>query len=311
MRVSDGGAPRPELSHLARLAMRATRPAGGLRPRSPSMFERASAPLTLPDSTDSPNLAPESRWPEAPSRPDPAPQRGPEGLRGPEGRDDSAVRQVRLRAGDEPDRRPQLEPAGHELAAEPISTGERALLDEADSATVGRRPPTVLDAAHSAPPDRVPGPPDQVAELRSRPAGSRPQSWVDTGPSLSMGERPRPPSPPDSADRRAASRADEWPEQHDARLLTAQVTPRPRVVEAPTPPRATEAPPLPRLRPISPPDQSRAPEITVTIGRIEVLPPRSPEARPPPQPRQPQAQPSRRADGAPELAAYLRERSQR
>lgn len=69
--------------------------------------------------------------------------------------------------------------------------------------------------------------------------------------------------------------------------------------------------PLPRLAPAQggPARGDRlpvTPEVVVTIGRIEVVPP--PPEPPPPAPR---PQPHPRASGAPALADYLRERSRR
>jgi hypothetical protein len=64
---------------------------------------------------------------------------------------------------------------------------------------------------------------------------------------------------------------------------------------------------LPRLQPPPRPDEQRAPEVTVNIGRIEVVPPAVPD-RPPVR-----EKPRTRAEssGAPALADYLRERSRR
>ena len=73
--------------------------------------------------------------------------------------------------------------------------------------------------------------------------------------------------------------------------------------ESPTPGLLSSSAPLPRLQPQTDREPNGAPEVTVTIGRIEVLP--TPRAAPPPPPVRKQA---RRTTNAPELGAYLRDR---
>lgn len=73
-----------------------------------------------------------------------------------------------------------------------------------------------------------------------------------------------------------------------------------------------DAAPLPRLRTGASTEAGRrdrrpaAPEVTVNIGRIEVVPP-----PPEPPPAAPRPRPRARAAGAPALADYLRDRSRR
>lgn len=61
---------------------------------------------------------------------------------------------------------------------------------------------------------------------------------------------------------------------------------------------------LPTLSPLAGPKDDKRPDVTVSIGRIEVVPP--PEPKPPPT-----AAPLGKAATAPDLAEYLRSRSDR
>ncbi len=63
---------------------------------------------------------------------------------------------------------------------------------------------------------------------------------------------------------------------------------------------------LPRLQPAPRADHAQAPEVTVNIGRIEVVPPRAMESTTPRETTTP-----RRTAGAPDLADYLRDRGRR
>lgn len=62
---------------------------------------------------------------------------------------------------------------------------------------------------------------------------------------------------------------------------------------------------MPRLQPPPRRDAPRAPEVTVNIGRIEVVPPAGPDRAPVREQRRTRAATS----GAPKLADYLRDRS--
>lgn len=72
-------------------------------------------------------------------------------------------------------------------------------------------------------------------------------------------------------------------------------------------PSATQPIMLPRLKLAPRAEQGGAPEVTVNIGRIEVLPSRATEPEPPPA----ATTPRRRATGAPDLADYLRDQGRR
>jgi hypothetical protein len=257
--------------YLSRLASRSTQDSSGLRPRAPAMFE---ADTTVRLDTDV--GLPAAPVPDEPTTPVTPP-------------DPPAVR-----------------PDGHRDAQRDRHSPVPTLDQQAESrpTPVGLGPVDPL-APWSAPPVRVAGSPRPLAAPAAvtppephrsvpdvRVAGERPALEP------TMGSTPRPDGEPGPA------------------LPAPVLTVAPAQANAPRGPVPDAQPPrplerdgdvvLPRLFPGPPPPEPAA-EVTVTIGRVEVIaPPAPPTAAPPPKP----ARASRPAT-APALADYLQDRSRR
>lgn len=274
--------------HLARLALRAARPTGGLRPRSPSMFESAVAPPVLEQYA--------ARVPAAVGEPPPPSS-------------DAAGPRPTVRTVPDPDPPKPVGPAGeHRLLtaeAQRVPHRRELVTPEPGRPAAPSRTALRLDApSRSAPP------------LRPLPDAARaddvgmPQPAPHPGPAQGARSGPDPSRSP-TAEPASVERA--GPATYSPGPTASETAAAPGATETPSAPPHTEqprldAPPvrLPRLQPPPGPDEQRAPEVTVTIGRIEVLPPARPE-RPPVG----QKRPTRAASGAPKLSDYLRDRSRR
>lgn len=281
--------------HLVRLAARATRPAsGGLRPRVPALFERPAGlfagHLTValrPTGEDvdavgepgeraaAPRVpgpgVPETRRPAGGPRPVPPTRRA-----APAGSGTPAT-PAPTRGADGEDLR----------TAQPTRRARRA--GRRLVATAGRAPD---DASPSRSPAAEESPRSSSAESSARQTPVPEQVVASlVAEAVSAGLRPR-----------AAGRA---PHESDDDAGSVRGT-VPRADPAATTP-------LPRLQTARSPEATRrdrrpaASEVTVNIGRIEVVPP-APEPRPPAARRPP---PQARASGAPPLADYLRGRNRR
>jgi len=284
--------------HLARLALRATRPAnsgsGGLRPRTPSLFERSASVAGLPEEYAGEPVA---------SSPPPV---------------------ASARAGDTAAEHSQL-PSAEAVDRSPGQALERP---RARSAEVEANPLAPAPAAHPVEPgndrERIQPAPDSRED--GSPAAPAASVALDRPPLVEqvtqavtsqlaeivaapLGGRASPPDPPVAlADagtaRDAATHAPAQPgdETSPAAVVVRAIAPEPTVPAKKTA-NLQHATPLPRLTP-APPAEPDKPGVTVNIGRIEVLPP--PKAQPPAPP------PVRkRESGAPKLADYLRDRSRR
>lgn len=269
--------------HLARLALRATGAATpGLRPRSPSMFEQ---PIATPTTTgtrgqpasDVPRPGPAATAPAAPpeARRAAAPPVSESGHMGylvrdletrPDGQRGEAAR---TEAGARPDG--DVEPA----LASPVRADRRGVLPS--DVGVAERVSAALRSVTRQPAER--------GNLQFSPL----EPALPTAPPVSEGRQ--------SEDRpvEVLVRVDEQIRAAVEAEGSGDRTP----VVAPTPMPTLHPQPLAR-RPGSPP------QVTVSIGRIEVLPAPAAPAKPPPRSR-----PQPKSSGAPKLADYLRDRSRR
>jgi hypothetical protein len=262
--------------HVARLVRRSTSGDVGLRPRTASVFEPAPS-IESPTST----------WLEPPVA---AP---------------TAVAHANRVDADRPPPA-RTEPAHLPLVRDPLPTSGRRRVDGAPvedsrparaAATVARGtvagPAPADDSGHAAetptigPPLRRPTEPAHSAELSSK----HPKD--DPAISVSRAESPATRTPPvDTARQRDA------PPRAAAAIETA---PTPTRVEpqGPRPSAAASSPPT--LRHAAVDRAAPAPEVSVSIGRIEVVRGAPEQPRPP-------ARPPVRASTAPALSDYLRER---
>lgn len=264
--------------HLARLVVRSTRPAeGGLRRPLPSMFEQSSS--------------------------DPVPASV-----------HAAEKHIRLPAGEGSPRTtsPQGDVEVPAVVFSPTpddSTPHPAQPRTGGARTQANRPQETVPTVTAEPVRHGSESPRQV-DLRSEPP--LPEAEPSTPARLSIHEQvERLPT----ADRFSAGpretpvvdRRENGPPGSPESLPRADV--RPVVPVRQEGQRSDPSnPDLPRLQPPSRTRQRPArPEVTVNIGRIEVIPP-TPEPRKPP-PERPRA--PLRAPGAPKLADYLRERKSR
>lgn len=263
--------------HLARLVVRSTRPAeGGLRPL-PSMFEQQPSPGPVPASVHA--VEKDSRLPAAERSPRTTSPLGdvevPVVVYSPPP-DDSTPHptQPRTAGARTQSKRPQeMVPT----VATPVRHGSES--------------PRQVDPRGEPPLPKVePSPP-------ARPAVLEQVEGLVTADRLSAGQREIP----------VVDRRENGPPSSPQPLPRADVPPVVPVRQE-RPRSDPSNPDLPRLQPSSRTGQRSArPEVTVSIGRIEVIPP-TPEPRKPP-PERPRA--PLRAPGAPKLADYLRERKSR
>lgn len=288
--------------HLARLACRATQSssvsAGGLRPRTPSLFERPSSAPGLVDeyAVESPSTDPSA----GPVRAD-APEARRQALATPLTPGSPGVlRPESISPHDEHGQQPGSTPmsATDTRPAEPLTATAAA---EGGSHTT--TPPEPSSATDPVTLDRrllVEQVTNVVAEKLPDLVAAAPDAGAPAAPSVNT-----------------AHAGHDQPTRHRAsRETTASVgaATGPVGVVVPAghpdtlrPSRERSAPasspvPLPRLTP-TPPVEDK-PGVTVNIGRIEVVPP--PKATPP------AARPAgKRETGAPRLADYLRDRSRR
>lgn len=252
-------------SHLARLALRATRPGTGLRPRPLALFEEPGGdsrrteydgpgPLPAPPPRRS---APDS---PAPASASPVPTLGAAAV--------TASEAVSVAA-----RRPEPVPAsapGNHAQAEQHGSPLREM-----GATGEAAPDAAPIRGHfEALPPRVEAEPSRPVQGQRAGHGLLSTAVVPVAAEQAAEEPPR--------------RADSAPRSHE-------------------PPAREAGDPvyLPRLTPVSRSEPATEPTITVTIGRIEVLPPAEPRKRTVP------AKERRTETGAPNLAEYLRDRSRR
>lgn len=299
--------------HLARLALRATRPVPGLRPRTPALFEQGARAWSLepdpaqPDATQGAVTQPDATQPDATQRA--VTQRAshfPDGTRPDLPRTDIESPET----APDPPRHPtanrppaQVEPRGPATSSTTSPAGGPAnpVVSFVSPAPAPTEPRT--RRAHPVePPARStswrPDGPDEVPQDRSNDRTGSPKAWTDL-PALPTA------LPPSSAvlptehgpDPAALDRREDASEAAIGELRLRGALPD-----------GTErlSAPLPRLLPQTDREPSRAPEVTVTIGRIEVLP--APRPAPPPPPVR---APARRRTNAPDLAAYLRDRGRR
>ncbi len=291
--------------YLTRLARRATGPVPGLRPRTPAVFEQGvrafaleedAAPSPVARSADAPPRAEASIT----ARPDP----GRSAVTRPEPRPPET-------ATGAPERiRP---PVTVQASPPPQRDGDPTTPTTAVGHVGGLQPPAAAATMRAAaPPPKAPDPDhEQPARWREAPANPPP----------SPGDPPRRSPGPSPALRRDS------PEQHDPpREDTTAPIPRgqPTLIVDPLVPSVAGEPAqgavpavatlssagtssavLPRLQPPPGAVSSRPPEISVTIGRIEVLPANPAVPTPPPAPKHV------RRTSAPDLATYLRDRGQR
>jgi hypothetical protein len=275
--------------HLARMVVRSTRPAeGGLRRRLPSMFEQPSfdpGPARVHTAEENIRL--------------PVPERSP---RTTSPRGDVEVPVVR-----EESELPAVGKSPEVGAAPDDFTPHQTQARTGGARTRRKRPPETVPAQpvrhESESPRRVaarsePPLPEAEPSTPARPAVREQVEGLPTADRSSAGPRETP-----VVDRRA-------------NVPPGSPEPLPRADVPPVVPVRQERPRgdpsnpnLPRLQPTSRTGQRSArPEVTVNIGRIEVIPP-TPEPRKTPPERRPQA--PLRAPGAPKLADYLRERKSR
>lgn len=285
-------------SHLARLAARGAGQDAGLRPRALSLFEQPTNPASVdeyvaprgPTSSAPDVAAPRPDVSMAPHSPEPG----------------SDVDEPR-----EPAPLPPGEP--HAKAATPDQPNVRRPSGET-LPTTGPRPKSEPSLDEIPAPDRPAGGRRAVEEPAIRPVPSRTPIEADSA-------RPGPEVPPPSSVPRHPGGGRHLPdgppaEAGDAVAVRRQGNPQPSTQpvahEEGTSPRepmpvASQPTTLPRLQPHPWADQGQAPEVTVNIGRIEVLPPRATESKRPPK----TTAPGRRTAGAPDLADYLRDRGRR
>jgi hypothetical protein len=257
--------------HLARLAVRATLPTGGgLRPRRPSLFEQ---PVALPAVETAPVALP--------------------GAEEDGGAPGAVAPRPRGRAVAAPG------PALPTRSAEVLVHRVRATPADAQESTNTQYSAPAQDSPHPRVPDRTP---DAAS------SGSAAPRSAAAHPSAS----PLPERVVASLVAEAVSAGLRPPAVDRAQRRSADAEPATTSADVPTgAPPATA--PLPRLQAPRLPEPARGdrrhatPEVTVNIGRIEVVPP-------PPEPRKPvtpRPRPRTRASGAPPLADYLRDRNLR
>ena len=290
--------------YFARLAARSTQPTTGLRPRRLSLYEQppSSALNASRPEPGSAILAPPRR--SAPPAPADRARETPEPADAPTARAAAAAAPSALA----PPTNRDVPPAGPTVDQPSIEPGVP-------------QDPTGLHADEPSPQAPRPEPPRPHSPLTPRRlpetalAGERRNGDGDrTGAEAKAPARtPAVTSPADSVAVPALSHVSTT---EDMRPTSAEAAAHPasrdgepdavvqlRPADVPQPP---DPPRLPQLHPrvrLEPPG-TPAPQVTVTIGRIEVLPP-----APPPRPSEPA--PPARAPTAPALADYLRERSGR
>ena len=158
--------------------------------------------------------------------------------------------------------------------------------------------------SRSSPP--VAGPGLEHSQVSERLDGEAPDSTARAAaPTLPL---PAAPSRSTPADEGEDGRGAAPPSLVEVRRVPEAVPDPPTIAHEPAPPSATISSVLPRIRATASereqPTAATEPPITVTIGRIEVLPPAPPQPTPGPSGH-------RRAPGAPDLGDYLRGRSGR
>lgn len=297
--------------HLARLALRTTQSMPGLRPRKPALFEQeTTAWLVEPNAIQAENdLQAEAVQPVARSGAhhlaDPSPDEPRSDNRSPE-----SVSSARSPMAGGFRKDSGVSPS-HDLVSEmpsPNDSPARRRQPVDPTANSPRPRPHGLDDGPQDPPNDTP----DVAKDGSNSRPSRSALPVrTTGPQLTTQD-----SFPDSGSARVrfdtADLEADVPirELREARGLPQETVPANQGPETSSSWSDTRIPgplspsvPLPRLQPPSDRERSGAPEVTVTIGRIEVLP--AARAVPPP-PHVPK--PARRATNAPDLGTYLRDR---
>lgn len=273
--------------HLARLALRATQPATGLRPRPLALYEQRAS---FPEITDRHGEPQQNRA----ARPGLADRPTAERVENPGAPGRTAA------------------PASSEVTQDPLSVLSRTILDgfagpPAQSVAVAGSPTAISTPRSTAPAD--PLDPATAAEL-VEPRGAalltrttdtqRPPAATPAGPDQSPVDSPVGTGPPAAAS--PSARIDQPPAAVPGVTAALDVPGLPTLSQGPPPPDAAGLPRLHLVRPTEPPPPR--PEVTVTIGRIEVLPPA------PAKPSSPPAGP-RKASTAPKLADYLRDRSGR
>ncbi len=264
----------PPRGHLTRLALRATRATGGLRPRQPSLFEPALPEATEPATTETVRVRPVSP-PEVAATPPETPISEPHESRS------------------TPAAAPHV---GHELESVASSAADSA----PSSAAPSQQPEWAVPATPAASSEAVPQKSLSGSIEPTHLIGRRRTDKFPAGPPEREPDQPlsrrtvlrvvkpavprdRPPSP--------TSRSPE-PSASPTKALPAQIE---RVV-----PPEPETRTVPRLHPQPTKPLQAPPDVTVTIGRIEVVPP------PAPQPVRPRRRPAKPST-APTLADYLRD----
>jgi hypothetical protein len=280
-------------SHLARLAARAAGQGSGLRPRAVSQFEQAANQISAEEyvaprdpTSPGPDLAvPPPDANVAISSPEPAPDREePRPVTSPPTWD-SPIEPAT------PDLPIVRRPARGEAlrSSSPRPTPEPSL---GEVPTTGR--PAPFHPPVEVPEDRpVRGPTLTEADSAGRPAR-------EITP-LAGAARPRPDLHASDAEEAVALRRQDAPQAPTQQVAHRDV----RTQRAPQP-TASQPATLPRLQPAARAGQGQTPEVTVNIGRIEVLTPHTPESRRPSVTSTP-----RRPEGAPDLADYLRDKGRR
>lgn len=307
--------------HLARLALRTTRPVPGLRPRTPAHFEQGTQAWSLePDAMQPDAVPPAARqradrlsgpgpdvpWPDVGPPDSAGPARNPRAERslnevGPWGPSTSSLRSPssgraspgEAFGGDVPT--PTEPQARRTHPVEPLVRSPRSRPDGPDGVTQ-ERPDNTLDRAEggaSSASARTELPVRTTARPASTPALSADgdSARVRPDPADLSGDGA-------TGELRVRGALPEW----NGRLNSRPEGSTPGS-ESPDPGLLSPSAPLPRLQPQTDREPNRAPEVTVTIGRIEVLP--APQAAPPPPPVR---KPARRTTNAPDLASYLRDR---
>ena len=279
-------------SHLARLAARAAGQGASLRPRSLSQFEQ---PTSHPSLVEYVAPGDPASGPDFPAPPPAASIVVRSPVAGPE-RDHPRPPSTPL---------PQGAPVTPDLPIARRSPGEEA----PPPTSPVRTPEPSLDEVPAIGPSAAL--PPAVGLPQVRPERSRTPTEADTVhrpteavlPSTRLPEaRTRPGVHPSEAGEAVAVRRQDAPLPPTQRVADHGTT-TPRELQPIEPQPAA----LPRLHPAPRSDHGQAPEVTVNIGRIEVLPPRAPEAKRPPA----TTAARRLTAGAPDLADYLRDRGRR
>jgi hypothetical protein len=269
--------------HLARLALQATRPGtsgpGTLRPRTPSLFERpASSGVLSEEYAEPPAIARTSR--EGPSRADAEVTPDP-------------GRQRPARPG-QPRPVVDIPPSteSQEIAGEPARAAPASLAEAEETPQEAPRHARATDVSLTARPEPssvgVPhlldGVTGAVTDRLTHVVGPGATAAAVAAPAEDHPDRPGVPGQGPAGSAAPAAEPGMHGETSRSPIPSSQ--------------------PLPRLTP-APRDDPSPPEVTVNIGRIEVVQPATPERKPP------QAPPRTRDSGAPKLADYLRDRSRR